>query len=244
MIIYGINPVAEALRSGAHQIERIWITRGKSSTRLQRIIELAKGQGLSVRFESSTVIRKKASTSHHQDIVAEIASVRYTDFEAILENKPKLVMLVDGVEDPHNLGALLRTAEAAGVEGICIPERRSCGVTPAVMKASAGAAIHLKICHLGNLVLALEELKRRGFWVVGLDMRGKDSPHDIDPNLPLALVVGGEHRGLRRLVREHCDFIVSLPMKGQVESLNLSVAAGVLLYQLILGTQRSRHSES
>ncbi len=233
MIIYGVHPVVEALRSQASQIERIWITRGKSGSRLRKIVELAKAQGVSVQLESDGVITKKASTAHHQDVVARIGSTQYTDLESVLEGEPKLLLLLDGVEDPQNLGALLRTAEAVGVEGVFIPARRSCGLTPTVVKASAGAVMHLKVVRVSNLVRTLEDLKQRGFWVVGLDMKGKSSLQDVEAGLPLAVVVGGEHRGLRQLVRQHCDFVVSLPMKGKVSSLNLSVAAGVLLYQLV-----------
>jgi 23S rRNA (guanosine2251-2'-O)-methyltransferase len=126
----------------------------------------------------------------------------------------------------------LRTAEAAGVDGVLIPERRTCGVTPAVVQASAGAALHLRISRVGNLVQALERAKSRGFWVAGLDMQGQHRPEDVAQGQPLVVVIGGEHHGVRRLVREHCDFLVSLPMRGRVPSLNLSVATGILLYQL------------
>ncbi len=234
MIIYGINPVLEALQSEGSAPDRIWITRGKSNPRLQKIVEMARGQDIPVRFESARVVANKASTSHHQEIVAEIASIDYTDAETLLEAVPALLLLVDGVEDPGNLGALLRTAEAAGVEGVFLPNRRSCAITGLVVKSSAGAALHLKISRIGTVVQTLEKLKKLGYWVVGLDAQGKDGLNQIDVSLPLVVVVGGEHQGVRRLVREHCDILVSLPMKGQVSSLNLSVAAGVLLYQILL----------
>jgi len=234
MIIYGINPVIEALQSEASSPEQIWITRGKSSPRLQKIIHMARCQGVPVHFESSGVIAKKASADHHQEIVAEISAIPYTDLESILEAKPALLLVVDGVEDPRNLGALLRTAEAAGVGGVFIPNRRSCAITPAVFRSSAGAAIHLRISRIGNVVHTLQTLKKRGFWVIGLDSQGEDSVTQIDVTLPIVVVVGREHQGVRRLVREHCDFLLSLPMKGKVSSLNLSVAAGVLLYEILL----------
>ena len=242
MIIYGINPVTEALRSKSRPLERIWIRRGKANPRLQRIIELARSRGVPVRFESAEVINQKASTAPHQEVIAETSPIHYADLEAILQTEPRLLLLVDGVEDPHNLGALLRTAEAVGVGGVLIPERRSCTVTPAVVKSSAGAAMHLKISRIGNVVQALEKLKEQGFWVVGLDMQGENCVDEIDVSLPLAVVVGGEHRGVRRLVRKHCDLLVSLPMKGQVSSLNLSVAAAVLLYQVVLKRQLTTDS--
>ena len=234
MIIYGINPVLEALQSKDSAPDRIWITRGKSNPRLQKVLEMARGQDIPVRFESARVVANKASTPHHQEIVAEIASIRYTDEEALLQAAPALLLLVDGVEDPRNLGALLRTAEAAGVEGVFLPHRRSCAITGSVVKSSAGAALHLKISRIGNVVQTLENLKKQGYWVVGLDGQGKDGLNQIDASLPLVVVVGGEHQGVRRLVREHCDLLISLPMKGKVSSLNLSVAAGVLLYEILL----------
>jgi 23S rRNA (guanosine2251-2'-O)-methyltransferase len=234
MIIYGINPVLEALQSGDSLPDRIWITRGKSNPRLQKIVEAARSQGIPVRFESDRVVAKKAASPHHQEIVAEISSIGYVDEETLLEREPTLLLLVDGVEDPRNLGALLRTAEATGVEGVFLPNRRSCAITGPVVKSSAGAALHLSISRIGNVVQTLEKLKKRGYWVVGLDAQGKDGPNQIDASLPLVVVVGGEHQGVRRVVREHCDFLLSLPMKGKVSSLNLSVAAGVLLYEILL----------
>lgn len=234
MIIYGINPVTEALQSEAVVPECIWITRGKSSPRLQKIIRMARSQGVPVRVESSGVMAKRVSTSQHQGIVAEITAIPYSDLERILQAEPTLLLLVDGVEDPGNLGALLRTAEGAGVEGVLIPNRRSCAITPAVVKASAGAAVHLRISRIGNVVHALETLKKRGYWVVGLDRQGQASVNQLDVSLPIVVVVGGEHQGVRKLVRKHCDFLLSLPMKGRVSSLNLSVAAGVLLYEILL----------
>ena len=233
MIIYGINPVLEALQSEDSAPDRIWITRRKSNPRLQKIIEKARSQGIPVRFESARVVANKAATPHHQEVVAEIASIGYTAAETLLQTEPALLLLVDGVEDPRNLGALLRTAEAAGVEGVFLPNRRSCAITGPVVKSSAGAALHLKISRIGNVVQTLEKLKKRGYWVVGLDAQGKDGLTQLDASLPLVVVVGGEHQGVRRLVQEHCDILLSLPMKGKVSSLNLSVAAGVLLYEIL-----------
>jgi len=200
----------------------------------------ARSHGIPVRFESAQVVTKKASTPRHQEIVAEISSIGYTDLENILQTKPALLLLVDGVEDPRNLGALLRTAEAVGVEGVFLPNRRSCAITGPVVKSSAGAALHLRISRIGNVVQTLEKLKKRGYWVVGLDTQGKGDLNEIDVSLPLVVVVGGEHQGMRRLVREHCHFLLSLPMKGKVSSLNLSVAAGVLLYQILLRREREK----
>lgn len=237
MIIYGVHPVTEALRSTTGRPECIWISREKSGERLEKIARLARERGVPVRFESTKTLTKKAATSRHQEVVAQLAAPTYLDLDHLLEQNPTLLVLVDGVEDPHNLGALLRTADAAGVEGILLPQRRSCGITPAVVRASAGATLHLNISRVGNIVHALEVLKQRGFWIVGLDMRGQTSLQQLDAHLPTALVVGGEHQGVRKVVLQHCDFLVSLPMRGMVSSLNLSVAAGIALYQLALGRE-------
>jgi 23S rRNA (guanosine2251-2'-O)-methyltransferase len=234
MNLYGINPVTEALESGKARLEKVYITRGKAGPRLQKIIDLARSRGVPLHFEPGEVLTRKAGTPKHQDVVADTGEIRYIDLERLLQRRPSLLLALDGVEDPHNLGAVLRTAEAAGVDGILLPQRRTSPVTPVVVKTSAGAALHLPICRVGNLVQALERLKQEGFWVVGLDMKGNTRVADIDPGLPLAVVVGGEHQGVRRLVAKNCDFLVSLPMKGRVASLNLSVAAGVLLYQLLM----------
>jgi 23S rRNA (guanosine2251-2'-O)-methyltransferase len=231
MIIYGINAVTEALE-GERGIERILITRGKTNPRLQQIIDTARGQRIAVLFEPLEALSRKAQTTRHQDVVAEVAEVRLSSLDDVLAGQARLLLALDGVEDPRNLGAVLRTAEAVGVDGIMIPQRHSCGVTPAVVQVSAGAALHLKIARIGNLVSSLEDLKKEGFWIVGLHMDGKDRVEDISADTRIVVVIGGEHRGVRRLVQEHCDFLVSLPMRGRVRSLNLSVAAGVLLYQL------------
>ena len=232
MIIYGINAVAEALEGHA-AIARIMITRGKTNPRLQQIIDRARERGIGVLFEPLEALNHKAQTNRHQDVVAEVSEARLRTLDEILEADPRLLLAFDGVEDPRNLGAVLRTAEAVGVDGVLIPQRHSCGITPAVVQVSAGAALHLSIARIGNLVSSLETLKKQGFWVVGLHMDGKNRIEEIGSDTRIVVVVGGEHRGVRRLVREHCDFLVSLPMRGRVPSLNLSVAAGVLLYQLV-----------
>jgi 23S rRNA (guanosine2251-2'-O)-methyltransferase len=233
MIIYGINPVSEALQSKTYRPEQIWITKGNRNPRLQELSQLAKRLQVPVRFESTQAIAKKTHTRDHQEVAAEISEVGSTDFQELIDSNPSLLLMVDGVQDPRNLGALLRTAEATGVEGVLIPDRRSCSITPTVVKSSAGGAIHLRISRIGNVVQTLEDLQRQGYWVVGLDMQGKHSVDEIDAGSLTVVVVGGEHQGLRKLVRKHCDFLVSFPMKGRVSSLNLSVAAGVLLYEMV-----------
>jgi len=240
MIIHGIHPVTETLQSPDSLIEYIWMVPGKSNPRLQRIIELAKSRGVPIRLEPPTTTKQETGDLRRQVVLAKISSFHYSSVELILKTKPKLLLMVDSVEDPHNLGALLRTAEGTGVGGVLIPRRRSCALTPAVVKASAGAAMHLRISRVTNMVQTLNLLKQKGFWVLGLDTRGEKSVDEIDIELPWVIVVGGEHRGIRQLLRAQCDFLVSLPMRGKISSLNLSVAAGVLLYQLVLLKRKNR----
>ncbi len=238
MNVYGVNPVLEALRSRARKVERVLITRGKSGGRLERIIQLSREQGIPVRFEPSDAIKRQAGTAQHQDAVAILAEAPLVDLQQILDEGPDLLLIVDSVEDPRNLGAVLRSAEAAGVQGVLLPDRRTCPLNAAAVKSSAGAALHLPIARIGNVSQTLAKLKQAGLWIAGLDADGDLGPSDLDASLPLAVVVGGEHRGLRPLVRKGCDFLVSLPMCGRVNSLNLSVAAAILLYQIVLGRRK------
>jgi 23S rRNA (guanosine2251-2'-O)-methyltransferase len=224
------------LNSEQFEIRRIWVTRGKSGKRLQQIIDRSRNRGIPLHFESKEVLNRKSGVKQHQDVVGELSAVAYSSLEEVLESRPRLLLLLDQIEDPRNLGGVIRTAEAVGVGGVLLPERGSCGITPAVVKSSAGAALHVKICRVGNLVRSMERLKEEGFWLVGLDLQGEEGLDQIDTSLPLAVVVGSEQDGLRRLVREHCDFLVRLPMKGKLDSLNLSVAAGILLYSIIIKT--------
>jgi len=233
VILYGINPVHEALVNSADQVQRVYFLRGKSNPRIQELIDLCRQYRLPVHFEAPKVLDRKSEGQKHQGVVAEMAAHRYADFSDLLNRKPSLLVLLDGVEDPGNLGAVIRTAEAAGVHALLLPNRRTCGITPAVIKASAGAALHLEICRIGNVANTLEQLKECGYWIVGLDMGGQEGWSQIDARLPLVLVIGSENRGLRRLVKEKTDFLVRLPMHGKVESLNLSAAAAILIYRII-----------
>lgn len=235
MFVYGINSVLEALGVTKSSIRRIVVGRGKGGPRIQEIIRLAKSKGVPVSFEPVDALDRKAKGQKHQGVIAEISEVEYSSLEEILARNPKLLLLVDGVEDPRNLGAVLRTAEAAGVDGVLLPHRHTCGITPAAVKTSAGAAVHLKVCRIGNVAQTLAQLKKEGFWTVGLDTKGEEGFSKLNRDLPLVLVVGGEDRGLRRLVRQNCDFLIRLPILGNVSSLNLSVAAGIAIYAVKLG---------
>lgn len=232
MFVCGINPVKEALQAEICRVTRVLVTRGKSNHRLQDIIEAARAASIPLQFEPRATLTGKAKTAQHQDVVADLAALPYTPWEDLKRSLPSRLLLLDGVEDPRNLGAVLRTAEAAGMGGVLLPRRRSCGLTPVVLKSSAGAAFHLPVARIGNVAQTLRQLKQLGYWIVGLDMKGQPLGQEFPLSERLAILVGGENQGLRKMNRRHCDFLISIPMRGRIHSLNLSVAAAVFLYQL------------
>ena len=234
MIVHGIHAVREALAAENPKVEKILIRRRSLNPRLQEIVEAARRRGIPVEFEAVSPSSGAYRRQRHEEVSARVSGAAPVSLESILRQRPSLLLAVDGVQDPNNLGALLRTAEAVGSDGVLIPRRRSCSITPSVVTASAGAALHLKICRVSNLSRTLDQLKQAGFWIVGLDPKGSTGLSQIDATLRLVVVVGGEHQGLRRLVRRQCDYLAALPMQGRVASLNLSVAAGVLLYHISL----------
>jgi 23S rRNA (guanosine2251-2'-O)-methyltransferase len=227
-ILSGIHPVAEALRSG-HPMERLLIAQGAGGPRVQEIIDLARRKSVPVRFEPRNALDRLAGSSAHQGVVALGAAKKYADLDAATLSE--LVVVLDGVEDPHNLGAIVRTAHAAGAGSIVIPERRAVGITDVVAKAAAGALEHLPVVRVTNVNRTLEELKERGYWIYGLDERGTEDYHKVDYGSPTAFVLGGEGKGLHEQVRKHCDLLVRIPMAGKISSLNVSVAAGVVLFE-------------
>jgi 23S rRNA (guanosine2251-2'-O)-methyltransferase len=227
-ILSGIHPIAEALRA-KHPLERLVIAQGAGSPRLQEIIDLARRAGVPIRFEPRAAIDRLAGSSAHQGVVAMGAPRKYAEFEQVASSD--LLVVLDGVEDPHNLGAIVRTAHAAGAGAVLIPERRAASVTDVVAKAAAGAIEHLPIVRVTNINRTLEELKERGFWIYGLDERGEQSYAEIEYASPTVLVLGGEGKGLHEQVRQHCDVLVRIPMAGKIGSLNVSVAAGVVLFE-------------
>ena len=234
--LIGIHAVREALVAG-RPLERIVIARGRHGNRFEELIDLARQRGVSVRFEDRAQIDRLAGSGQHQGVVALSAAKQAADLEdliargAVCENGKGFLVLLDGVEDPRNLGAILRTAETAGVHGVVIPERRAAGLTESVAKSSAGALEYVPVVKVVNIVHTLDEFKRAGLWVAGAEAGGDRLYWDADFIGPTVLVGGGEDRGVRRLVRERCDYIVSLPLKGRISSLNVSVAAGILLYE-------------
>ncbi|HSB74127.1 MAG TPA: 23S rRNA (guanosine(2251)-2'-O)-methyltransferase RlmB [Terriglobales bacterium] len=234
-IIYGINAVGEALKARGRGFEYVGVARERHDQRAQRIIDDCRRLGIAVRFVPRQEIDRLAGTASHQGVVAVASAKTYAELEEILERRRgrhALVVVLDGVEDPHNLGAILRSADGAGVDGVLIPERRAAGVTATVAKASAGAVEHIPVAKITNVARTLEELKSRNLWTVGLDERAQQSYDALDYNMDCALVLGAEGKGLHDLVRKKCDFLVSIPMLGQVASLNVSVAAGVVLYEI------------
>jgi 23S rRNA (guanosine2251-2'-O)-methyltransferase len=229
----GIHPVREALRA-ARPLDRVLIARGAGGPRLQEIIDLARQRAVSVRFEPREALDRASNGAAHQGVVAFGAAQRYADLDDVLsgtEAQTQLLVLLDGVEDPHNLGAIGRTAHAAGASAILIPDRRAAGLTEVVAKASAGALEHLPVVRVGNVSQTLERLKKRGFWIYGLDQRGSQLYSETDYAKPTVLVLGGEGQGLHELVKKHCDVLVRIPMAGAISSLNVSVAAGIVLFE-------------
>jgi 23S rRNA (guanosine2251-2'-O)-methyltransferase len=235
-IIYGINTVSEGLKARGRAFEWVGVAKERHDIRLQRIIEDCRKIGVPVRVLSRVELDRMAGNAAHQGVVAVTSAKQYTDLDDLVaarRGEHSLIVVLDGVEDPHNLGAILRTADAAGADGLVIPERRAAGVTGTVAKASAGASEHLPVAKVTNISRALDELKSKDIWVVGLDERGKQTYDSVDYKMHCAVVLGAEGKGVHDLVRKHCDFLVSIPMLGRVPSLNVSVAAGVVLYEVV-----------
>jgi 23S rRNA (guanosine2251-2'-O)-methyltransferase len=232
-MICGVHAVYEVLSSGRQPIERILVLREAKQPRLKQILDLAQERSIPVRKEERAVLDRIAGGVVHQGVVAITAEAAYAPLERVFDVKNPCIVVLDGVEDPHNLGAVIRTAEAAGAAGVIIPERHSAPLSAAVAKAAAGALTHVPVIRAGNVAVTLDALKKKGVWVVGVDEEGERLWTEFDYTGSIALVFGGEHRGLRRLEREHCDVVVRLPMLGKVGSLNVSVAAGVVLYEVV-----------
>ncbi len=238
-VIYGIAPVLEALRSGRRQVKEVWLAHSTKPHRLQELRSLA----AQARVPLSEVERSRLDAitrrANHQGVVALVSPVGYADLEEVLSGitgSPLLVVL-DQVEDPHNLGAVIRTAECAGAHAVIIPEHHAVGLTDTVVKASAGATEYLPVVRVVNLATTLDNLRQRDIWVVGVERDGERPYVGWDFTLPTAVVLGSEGKGIRRLVRERCDLVVSLPLLGSITSLNVSVAAGIVLYEAV----RQRH---
>jgi len=228
-VLAGIHPVREALAAG-RPIDRVLVARGAGGPRVQEIIELCRKRNIAVRFEPREALDRVANGAAHQGVVALGAAHGYADYESSIKGA-QLVVLLDGVEDPHNLGAIVRTAHASGANAILIPDRRAAGLTETVAKAAAGALEHIPVVRIGNVSQTLQDLKKSHFWIYGVDERGEELYSNVDFARPTVFVLGGEGHGLHQQVRKHCDAVVRIPMAGAISSLNVSVAAGVVLFE-------------
>ena len=234
-VLVGRNAVTEALKSG-RGINKLWIASGDREGSVSEIAALAKERGIVMQYVERAKIESFAGGHRHQGVLAYVAPVPYAELDDILKaaeakGEAPFLVLLDELEDPHNLGALLRTADATGVHGILIPKRRSVPLNATVAKTSAGAVEYVPVARIGNIAQTLKKLKEKGFWVAGADMDGEKAYYEADLTGPLVLVVGSEGRGMSRLTKEACDFIVSMPMVGRINSLNASVAGSILMYE-------------
>ncbi len=236
--LFGVNSVIEALRSD-RPVQRLLIAEQRKTDRdVLEIVRLARAKGIEVRTTTRETMNHEVPNVVHQGVIAIAATRQYATLDDVLQipaqrGQPALLLILDGIEDPRNLGAILRSAEATGVHGVIIPERRSAGLTETVAKASAGAMEYVPVVKVVNIVNTLEELKKNGIWITGAEASGKTVYWDMDLVRPTGLVLGGEDKGVRRLVKAHCDSLISLPLMGKISSLNVSVAAGVLLYETL-----------
>lgn len=231
-IIYGLHPVEEALRSGRRRFDHVCVAQERHDQRLADLVALCRAAGIPVRTEAREALSRLAGTTAHQGVTAVVREREFLGAEDLLEGKePRLVLALDGVEDPQNLGALLRSAEAAGVDGVLLTERRSAPLSAVAVKASAGAAEHLRLARVVNLVRALEVIKERNLWCVGLDERGTMDYDSYDFRSNTVIVLGREGAGLHELVRKTCDHLLRIPMAGRVESLNVAAAGAVVLFE-------------
>jgi len=230
----GIHAVREALASG-RALERIVVARGRHGERMEELVRMARERGVPVRFEDRVRLDRMAGREEHQGVLAVAAAKRAASLEELIAGAgpDALLVLLDGIEDPRNLGAIARSALAAGAAGLVIGERRAAGLTDTASRAAAGALEHLPVARVGNMARALERLKEAGWWLVGLDERAEKAHTEQDFTGRVALVLGGEGKGLHELVRKRCDFLVAIPTVGPVRSLNVSVAAGVVLFEAV-----------
>lgn len=235
--IAGKHSLLEALRAG-RPINKIWIANQAQKHAVQPIVAEAKAAGVTVQFVDKRKLDQLVPNMPHQGVVAQAAAYRYAEVDEILARAEErgempFVLLLDEIEDPHNLGSILRTAECAGVHGVIIPKRRSVGLTATVSKTSAGAVEYVPVARVTNLAQTIDGLKRKGLWIAGAAGEAGQDVYSSDLNVPLALVIGNENKGIGRLIRDKCDFLIRLPMRGRIQSLNASVAAGIIMYEAL-----------
>ncbi|MBN1376510.1 MAG: 23S rRNA (guanosine(2251)-2'-O)-methyltransferase RlmB [Dehalococcoidia bacterium] len=237
-IIEGRNPIIEALRAN-RSISKILIDKNvRNQGPIIQILELASSKGIGIMYADKKDIAKESSTGANQGIIALARAKEYIEINDLFDisrakNENPLYLVLDGIEDPHNFGAILRTAEATGIHGVVIRERRAVGLTPAVIKASAGAVEYVSVARVSNIAQSIISLQKKNIWAIGIDMSGKTSYDRIDYRLPTAIIIGGEGRGISDLVKKRCDSLASIPMRGQIGSLNASVAAAVVMYEAL-----------
>jgi 23S rRNA (guanosine2251-2'-O)-methyltransferase len=237
-LTYGINPLIEGLLSRPPVFEKILVARGRSGDELRKILDLAEKNNIPVEFVRREAIEKLAPKSVHQGILGLGRDYDYATLDEVIANRHEksrhdLVILLDGVADPRNLGSVIRTAHCLGVNGVVIPENRAASITASSVKASAGAAELLPVAKVVNLVRTIEELKERGFWVYGADAEAENEVSAVNYEGNVAVVMGSEGQGIRPLIRKNCDFLISIPMRGRLTSLNISVATGVILFEIL-----------
>jgi 23S rRNA (guanosine2251-2'-O)-methyltransferase len=232
-IALGIHAVLEALAAG--RVEKVCVERGQKNPRIQEILNLCRQRNVTFSLEERAWLDRKAGGERHQGALCYVSEMLTYSVEDIVaqSGSPGLLLVLDGVEDPHNLGAILRSAEVAGADGVFIPQRRSAQLSATTIKASSGAATHIKVARIPNTVRLMEQLKETGYWIAGFDVESGRPMWELDFSGPTALVLGSEGSGLHRLVKEKCDFLASIPMRGKVASYNVSVAAGIALYEVL-----------
>ena len=234
--IYGRKPVLEAIISGKN-IDRVVLSFGQKGDSVEKILIACKKHKIKLSQISPKKFREYEKGSNTQGVIAFLSDQNYFSLEKIISlstgQKLPFILILDSIQDPQNVGAILRTAESAGVDGVLITERNSASINETVEKTSAGAVSHLKICKVNNLKNDLVKLKDAGYWIVGSSLKGDKDYSEIDYKIPVAVIVGNEEKGIRRLTEEHCDFLVKIPMRGRIQSLNVSVSAGILLYEIL-----------
>jgi len=239
----GRNPVLEALQAGL-DIRKVLVAKGTQGEAIRRIVELCQERQVNLQWVERSLLDRRSQTARHQGVMAELAAIGYASLDEVLRRAASaqedlLVVVLDEIEDPQNLGSIIRSAEAAGAHGVIIPRHRAAGLTAAVARASAGAVAHLPVVQVTNLVQCVKTLQKEGAWVVGADAAAEQVVYQANLSGPLVVVLGSEGKGISRLLREHCDFLVRIPMRGKVGSLNVSVSAGIMLYEIV----RQRQAE-
>jgi 23S rRNA (guanosine2251-2'-O)-methyltransferase len=246
---FGINPVLEKLRASPHEISEVLIAQGSSAPALRGVDVHARRLGVRVNYVPAQTLDRLSRGERHQGVVAKIVTHAYSSFSDLVKNLPSFtglvwILILDSLTDPRNFGALLRTGEAVGIKHVVIPKDRSVAVTPTVIKASAGAVHHLEIYRTTNLRRAISNLKQLGFWIVGLDAQASETIYDIAYPQRLGIVLGSEGAGIRPVIKGECDFLASIPMRGMIGSLNVAVAGGVFLYELMRREHRIDNRET